>query len=221
VANAVERAYESVLSDILSGGHPTGSRLREEELAVSIGMSRTPVREALRRLHAEGIVKVLPNRGAVVANLDDSDLDDIFELRALLEGYGARRAAASATDAHLSALGALCDEMEERHARRSRSRRFDEIACLNFEFHRTLHEAGDNARLGPLLAGVMSMPLVRHTLNRYTHAELTRSFAHHRELISAISARDGVWAEAVMQAHMSAARNSLRRQYLGVSVSDA
>jgi len=218
--NAVERAYESVLSDILSGGHPAGSRLREEELAASIGMSRTPVREALRRLHAEGIVKVLPNRGAVVADLDDSDLDDIFELRALLEGYGARRAATSATDEQVSALSALCDEMEGNTAR-SRSRRFDEIARLNLEFHRTLHGAGGNARLAPLLSSVMLMPLVRHTFNRYTPEELARSFAHHRELISAISARDAVWAEAVMQAHMSAARSSLRRQYSSASLRDA
>ena len=206
--NAVDRAYESLLGDILSGVHPVGGRLREEELATSIGISRTPVREALRRLHAEGLVEVLPNRGAVVVDLNDDDLDDIFELRVLLEGYGARRAATRATQAQVSMLGGLCDEMEDR-LKRSNGRRFDEISQLNLDFHRALHEAGGNPRLVPLLSNLMVIPLVRHTFKRYSSEELARSFAHHRELAAAVGARDPAWAEAVMHAHVSAARSAL------------
>ena len=209
--NAVDRAYESVLGDILSGIHPAGGWLREEELAASVGTSRTPVREALRRLHAEGIVEVLPNRGAIVADLTDNDLDDVFELRLILEGYGARRASTRASVDQMTALGTLCDEMERRLGRSGR-KRFDEISTLNLEFHRTLHQAGGNARFLALLPSLMIMPLVRHTFTRYSAAQLARSFAHHRELIVAIGARDPAWAEAIMRAHVSAARSSLRRQ---------
>jgi DNA-binding transcriptional MocR family regulator len=79
---AVERAYEAIRGGIFSGDHPAGSRLREEELAERIGVSRTPVREALRRLDAEGLVEFMPNRGAHVASWSEDDLREIFGLRA-------------------------------------------------------------------------------------------------------------------------------------------
>lgn len=206
--NAVERAYETVLSDILSGVHPVGGRLREEELASSIGISRTPVREALRRLHAEGLVEVVANRGAMVVDLDSTEVDDIFELRVLLEGYAARQAAVRASAEDVAALEALCNTMEQCTSHLTK-RRLDEISKLNLDYHRALHEAAANRRLVPLLASLMVMPLVRHTFNRYSPDELARSFRHHRELIDAIRARNPDWAEAVMRTHVSAARSSL------------
>lgn len=206
--NAVARAYESLLNDILSGAYPVGGRLREEELAASIGTSRTPVREALRRLHAEGLVQVLPNRGAIVVDLSDEELDDLFELRFLLEGYGARRAATRATPEHVASLTRLCEEMEH-CLERTDAERFDDISRFNLEFHGTLHEAGGNPRLSPLISGLMVMPLVRRTFSRYSAEQLDRSFAHHRELVAAIEAQDPSWAEAVMHAHTSAGRSSL------------
>lgn len=208
MAKAVDQAYENLRGDILSGVHPVGARLREEELAAAIGTSRTPVREALRRLHAEGLVEVQPHRGAIVAELGDEDLDDIFELRLLLEGYGARRAASKATPEHVEALGGYCDQMEQ-CLDQPEPRQFDEIARLNLDFHKTLHAAGGNGRLLPLLSSLMVMPLVQHTFDRYTPEQLARSFSHHRELVAAIDAGDPAWAEAVMHAHVTAARSSL------------
>ena len=203
--NTVDRAYNALLAEILSGAYPVGGRLREEELAASIGISRTPVREALRRLHAEGLVEVLPRRGAIVARLEDSDLDDIFELRVLLEGYGARHAATRASADLVSVLSALCDAMDREVERGA----LDELSRLNLHFHRTVHEAGGNPRLVQLLSSLMLMPLIRHTFNAYSPEELTRSLAHHRELVAAIAARDATWAEGVMHSHVSAARSSL------------
>jgi DNA-binding GntR family transcriptional regulator len=218
MAKAVDQAYENLRGDILSGVHPVGTRLREEVLAAAIGTSRTPVREALRRLHAEGLVEVQPHRGAVVAGLGDDDIDDIFELRLLLEGYGARRAARTATSVHVRALERLCGEMEQ-CLDRPEPHKFDEIARLNLDFHRTLHAAGGNPRLLPLLSSLMVMPLVRHTFDRYSPGQLARSFSHHRELVAAIDARDPAWAEAVMHAHVTAARSSLSRNPLSTRAS--
>ena len=210
MAKAVDQAYENLRGDILSGVHPAGTHLREEVLAAAIGTSRTPVREALRRLHAEGLVEVQPHRGAVVAGLGEDDLDDIFELRILLEGYGARRAARTASSDDVVALANLCEAMEQCLGHPEPAK-FDEIARMNLDFHMTLHAAGGNPRLLPLLSSLMVMPLVRHTFDRYSPDQLARSFSHHRELVAAIEARDGAWAEAVMHAHVTAARSSLVR----------
>jgi DNA-binding GntR family transcriptional regulator len=210
VTAVADLAYQAVRESILSGSQPPGARLREEELADSIGVSRTPVREALRRLHAEGLVEILPNRGAVVVGWGADDLDEIFELRTLLEGYGARRAAGHTTAEQLAELRTLCDTMDLRMAHLS-DEAYSEITDLNLHFHRLVHAAASNRRLLPLLAGIIQAPLVRHTFHRYTHEELARSFAQHRELVEALAASDPDWAESVMQCHVRAARASLRR----------
>jgi len=210
MAQAVDLVYRAVRDGILSGTHPAGSRLPEEELAAAIGVSRTPVREALRRLHAEGLVEVLPIRGAVVARWADHDLDEIFELRTLLEGYGARRASERVIPAELETLSSLCDEMDRRLHQRTK-RAYDEITELNLEFHQRIHRATGNKRLLVLLSNLIQVPIVHHNFHRYTPAELARSFSHHRELVDALGARDGDWAESVMHSHLRAARASLQR----------
>jgi DNA-binding GntR family transcriptional regulator len=205
---ASARAYEGLRQEILAGTHAAGSWLREEELAASLGVSRTPVREALQRLQAEGLVELVPNRGAQVSPWSDTDLDDIFELRALLEGYAARRAA-EAGSRELSGLLALCEEMEQRLENLDKQA-YNEITELNLQFHRAVHLDSANRLLPGLLSGVIQVPLVRHTFHHYTPAELARSFAQHRELIEALGSGDGNWAESVMRSHVLAARASLR-----------
>ena len=93
MARLASEAYEKVRGRILSGELGDGVRLGEEELAEALSISRTPVREALRRLAAEGLVELLPNRGARVPRWDESDVNDIFDLRAVLESHAAGRAA--------------------------------------------------------------------------------------------------------------------------------
>ncbi len=93
MARAAEKAYSAVRERILRGIYPPALRITEQEIADSTGVSRTPVREALRRLQAEGLVTVIANQGALVTEWSPHDTDDVFELRALLEPYGAARAA--------------------------------------------------------------------------------------------------------------------------------
>jgi DNA-binding GntR family transcriptional regulator len=218
VTAVADLAYKAVRESILSGAERPGARLREEELAASIGVSRTPIREALRRLHAEGLVEILPNRGAVVVPWGEDELDEIFELRTLLEGYSARRAAGHATAEQLTELHGLCDTMDLRTEHLTEEA-YAEITDLNLRFHHVVHAAAANRRLHSLLAGIIQVPLVRHTFHRYTHEELTRSFAQHRELVEALAAGDPDWAESVMQCHVRAARASLRRaDYVALGV---
>ncbi len=203
---AVERAYEAIRSGIFSGEHPAGSRLREEELAERIGVSRTPVREALRRLDAEGLVEFMPNRGAHVASWSDDDLREIFALRALLESFGARLAAARIDHETLAGLRELCDAMDLALTGEGPDQ-VERVAELNNQFHQGVLAASGSNRLPLLLSSLVEAPLVYRTFRRYSAEQVARSMSHHRELLAALEIGDGEWAESVMRSHVLAARN--------------
>ncbi len=209
MSQSAVRVQEELRGDILGGRCEPGSRLREEELAERFGLSRTPVREALRRLEADGLVTVTPRRGAEVVRWRDDDLAELVELRALLEGHAARRAAVGG-GVDLVALTELCARMEAEAPPGTEPRDgADEITRLNMELHRAVHRAGGKL-LPDLLARLIDVPVVRRTFHTYSDAELRRSFAQHRELVDALAAGDGDWAAAVMQAHIRAAGATLR-----------
>ena len=124
---AVDKAYEAVRSGIIAGRYLAGARLTEQEIATTVGVSRTPVREALRRLDAEGLVEFTPNLGAVVTIWSEADSDEVFDLRAMLESYSARRATLRAAPEQIAELRRLAEtqyrESVERKARPSRAHR--------------------------------------------------------------------------------------------------
>lgn len=204
---ASDLAYEAVLADIIAGTYPVGHRIREEEVAARVGVSRTPVREALRRLHAEGLVDLPPHRGAVVQS-DMYELEELFELRALLEGYGAERAAARRGPADLATLSGLCDSMD---ALVEAGDSLAELTALNVAFHRAVQVAAGTARLLGMLPGLTVSPLVRETFRHYTPVELARSMNQHRELVDALTVGDPAWARSVIRAHLYAGRAALLR----------
>lgn len=208
MARAAEQAYAYIHEGIVSGDLPPGSHLREEDLADQIGVSRTPIREALRRLASEGLVEFAPNRGAQVAAWSDRDLAEIFDLRAVLEGFAARLAARNGTSADVAKLRDLADSMEELAAGRARDR-IDRISELNREFHGLIVDIADNRHLAGLVAGLVQVPLVHRTFRRYSDEELARSMGHHRELIDAIERHDVNWAGTAMRSHIYAARTVL------------
>ncbi|MBA2528368.1 MAG: GntR family transcriptional regulator [Euzebyales bacterium] len=203
-----ERAYLEIRARVLAGDYPGGSRLREEELAKAVGVSRTPVREALRRLDAEGLVEFVPNRGAHVAAWSEDDLAEIFGLRTVLEGYGARLCARKVAASDLEELCALAEQMESL-ASRGVDGHYDEMAVLNHRFHRLVIEAAGNKRLAGLLDSLVQFPLQHRTLRQYSDERLARSMAQHRELVQALATGDGEWAEAAMRAHVLGAQHSL------------
>lgn len=205
MARAAEAASATLRAAILGGELPPGARLGEVELAEQLGVSRTPVREALRRLAADGLVEVLPHRGARVVQWSAEDLEEIYELRALLESHGAARAATRVHPEELPGLAALCADME-RCARRGPARDLDRLATLNAEFHQRILVASGSARLAGLMSSVVQVPLVLRTFDRYSPEALERSLGHHRELVAALAAGDAEWARSVMRSHVLAAR---------------
>jgi len=203
-SRAVERAYRQIKTDVLAGIHPIGARLKEEELAEQTGVSRTPVREALRRLNAEGLVDFTPHQGAYVATWSSQDIEEIFGLRAVLESYGVRLAATRISDLQIDELEAMADAVEA--AAEEGALDLGRISRLNDRFHKIMLSAAGNKRLVRLLSGIVEMPIVLRTYGIYTPEQLRRSFNHHRELITALRVRDPDWAAAVMEAHVRAAQ---------------
>ncbi|WP_203595965.1 FCD domain-containing protein [Actinomadura bangladeshensis] len=206
----MDRVYTRLRADILDGVHPPGARLGEAELAEQTGSSRTPVREALRRLEVEGLVEVLPHRGARVPDWTPEDLEEIYDLRMLLEGAAARRAATRIEPKDTGRMAELCDLMEE-SAASGDGQDLDRVAELNAEFHGIVRAAAASTRLVSMLNAVVQLPLVMRTFHRYSPDDLARSSAHHRELVAALRAADGTWAESVMRAHVLAAKAVLLR----------
>jgi DNA-binding GntR family transcriptional regulator len=207
---AAARAYASVRDGIVRGAYAAGARLTELDLAQTIGVSRTPVREALRRLHAEGLVEFEPNHGAVVAAFDLEDAEEIFELRALLEPISARRAAERAAPAIIAQLRALSQQQMLESTQR-RAGYLTRISDLNDRFHRLIQAAANSPRLAKTLAGLIEAPLILRTFAQYSSAELRRSADQHLELVQAFEARDPMWAHSVMHAHILAGRATYLR----------
>ncbi len=204
---AADHAYRLIRDEILSGRRASGSWLREGDLADSTGVSRTPVREALRRLTAEGLVRYERNRGVQVQDWSADDLDEIFSLRSVLEPWGCRLAAAAGL-VDLVALRALADEMDDVVGRADPD--LGRLTELNNRFHRAVLEGSGNSRLPSLIASVVQVPLVWRTFSHYSPEALARSLAHHHELVAALAAGDGDWAESVMRSHVRAAWTSVR-----------
>lgn len=205
---AVDRVYATLRQGILDGIYAPGARLGEADLAVALGVSRTPVREALRRLGSEGLLSTLPNKGARVRTWTTSELSDISDLRALLEGHAARQAATRVTVADIAAMDDLATRMEAATAEGTPAD-IDLITELNREFHGAVIAASGNALLPELMHSLLHVPVISRTYRRYTPARMRQSMRQHRELVDALRAGDPAWAEAVMRVHVLSARPAL------------
>lgn len=202
---ASERAQVALREQILSGALPAGAHLGEVELAGRLGLSRTPVREALSRLAAEGLVELHAHRGARVTRFTEADLDDAFDVRRALEPRATERAATRATAADLDELDDLARTMLALGAP-GPGQDLDGLVERNRRFHARLIEIADTPALASALAGVVHTPVVLRTFHSYDADSLARSLAHHAEIVAALCAGDGTWAAAVMVSHIANAR---------------
>lgn len=211
-SSVAERVYQSVRSAIMDGRFAGGARLKEIALAAELHASRTPIREALVQLERDGLVVLLPNRGAIVRSLDEQDVEDAFQLRALLEGFGAAQAALRLPENIIQELERLCDEMEGPNGQGQRPEVIAYLLERNDRFHQIILEASGNRRLIAALHADMEIPRIYRTYYWYTDKERQRSFLYHRELVEAFRRRDTLWAEAAMKSHIHAARDYLVAQ---------
>ena len=210
MADAVERAYLLIRERIIDGSYQAGQHLRSEEQAAAVGVSRTPVREALRRLHSEGLVDFRTNYGAYVTGWTDADIDEVFGLRVVLESYAAELAATSLTAGEIGLIERCAQETHDLAVEQASGFR-DRIAVANNTLHGTIIRAAANRRLSAMIGGVMEMPLIMRTLSYYSEEDLLRSAGHHGELVSAFRARDPHWASSIMRSHLLAAHHVVKQ----------
>lgn len=205
---AADRAVEILRGLIVSGKYVPGDHLGEVEIATSLGMSRTPVREALRRLTSEGLVEVTSRKGARVTAWSRHELEHVFALRAQLEGFGAAEAAKLASDADIEHLEGVAREIEW-HASVSPEQYLGHVYELNTEFHTALLAIAGSSALSNALAGLVHAPVLVRTLHAFDEPAMRRSVNHHLEIVAALRAHDPAWAKSVMHSHLLSARASL------------
>lgn len=216
---SADRVYELIKSRILNGQCSAGSYVRESTIGREYSVSRTPIREALRRLVSEGWAEAIPHHGVRVVAWTQRDVEEVFELRALLEPHVVRRASSRVTVEQFAELRSLAKEMEE-IAGGPGPAELERITALNACFHDCLIKAADSPRLQRLFDAVVQVPVSRRSFHHYTHEEMQRSMQHHRELIRALSLSDGEWAASIMRAHVLGARAAHLRWTIDTQVVD-
>ncbi len=205
MTTSAERAYAQIKAMILSGQKKGGSRLPEDTLASEIGISRTPVRDALRRLQSDGLITITPNSGARVASWNRDELGEIAHMRVLLEGYAAELAARKITPAEIETLRGYAVEMENALGEDGIVD-LDLMSRRNLDFHRGIAQASRNMRLIASLEPLWSFSLVIRKFALFSRTRIERSTAHHREILEALEAGDAEWAGAIMRTHIRASR---------------
>ncbi|MEM1077010.1 MAG: GntR family transcriptional regulator [Pseudomonadota bacterium] len=201
--NAAEHAYRTIRANIVSGLLQEGERLTEKRLSDDLGLSRTPVREAIGRLILEGFVERQSGYTTRVAKFPEDEIEQIFQIRKLLETYSAQRAARHATQEDIAALKEILVDMRAHTPPRS-DEDYHILTEANERFHRRIVMAARSPRLTALMTMAFDVGMVTRTYRIYSDADLIRSLHHHAELIDAIEARAPEWAESLMATHLLA-----------------
>ncbi|QGU00544.1 Transcriptional regulator, GntR family [Candidatus Syntrophocurvum alkaliphilum] len=198
-----ELVLEAIREAIISGSLKPRERLMEIQLAEELGVSRTPVREALRKLELEGFIVMVPRKGAYVADISFKDIADVFEIRAALEGLAASLAAERITDEELEEMERLLVEKAECIA----TNNIDRLVEVDTRFHEIIYIASRNERLTTIINNL------REQIQRFRLTSLSypgrkkQSMEEHRTLTEAIQSRDINYARQVAQEHIENAEN--------------
>ena len=195
-----QSAYERLREEIRSGLLRPGARLTETDLAERLSISRTPVREAIRRLEAEGLVDHQPRTGAVVRQLDYPEIMELYEMRTVLEGTAARLAARAASPMELEELRSINDDLAGATGDGAA------MARLNRQFHARLLDAARNRFLVRSMASIESTMLILGPTSMAAEGRAEEAVAEHATVLEALEARDGATAEIRMRAHMERAQ---------------
>lgn len=193
-----QQAYDEIRRRILSGELRPSSVLSEHQLAASMQLSRTPVREAIKRLEQEGLVQSLPNRGTFVTELSAHDILEIYQIRERLESLAARIAAEHMTPDEVRTLE---QEITLTQACIAEGRMTDAFAA-DIRFHKLITAVTQNERLSTVLATFDDQMYRVRALLTQSSERLKASFDQHRAIVERIQARDGPGAERMMEEHL-------------------
>ncbi|MCW2901348.1 MAG: GntR family transcriptional regulator [Streptosporangiaceae bacterium] len=183
---------------IIDGRLRPGTPLREVTLAEQLGVSRTPIREALFTLSRENLVDLKPNRGATVRRFTRDDLADVYGLRATLEAHAARMAAGRITDEQVTRLRESCDRL----AALREGAKPSEQAAEDYTFHSLMTDATGSRQMQSMVREVLAFTITYRSDFAYTEAQMRHAEQQHREVTAALAARDGDLAGRLLQGHV-------------------
>ncbi|MBO8159785.1 GntR family transcriptional regulator [Thermosyntropha sp.] len=200
-----ELVLEAIREAIINGTLKPRERLMEIQLAEELGVSRTPVREALRKLELEGFIVMVPRKGAYVADLSFKDITDVFEIRAALEALAAGLAAERITDDELENMERLLVEKAEAIAIND----MNKLVEVDTKFHEAIYKASRNERLLPIINNLREQIQRFRTTSLAYPGRMKQSLEEHRAIVEALQARDIQLARNLAQEHIENAENSM------------
>jgi DNA-binding GntR family transcriptional regulator len=206
-ASLTKVVSDRIRGQILDGSLKPGTRLVEDRLSAELGVSRVPVREALRGLSVEGLVRLEPHRGATVAEITPQIVAELVEVRALLEGLNARLAARR----HDPAILVLLRETLQRGNEAARSETSEQLAALNAEFHERLSEASRNSVLSDMMRGLRERTGIAFAINGRARARA--DWHEHAAVLEAVIAGDEELAALLATRHVQNAAAAFARDH--------
>jgi len=194
-----EKTYDYLKSNILSGRFVPGERLAEEHLAEELRISRTPVREALHKLEQEGLIEPLESRGFCVPHDSPEEIEDLFDIRTVLEGYTLKIICERITDEQIEKLQEMIDKAEDA----LRRKRIDEVFQWNTQFHDTLHSlVADKRRFHSLIVNMRKYVLRYRKDTLQNLGAGKRAIDGHRQILLSLKLKDPELCERVMRIHI-------------------
>lgn len=205
------RVFQTIRDGILSGKYKENDELRENTIGKELGVSRTPVREALRQLELEGLVTIVPNKGAYVTGISQKDVWDIYMIRSLLEGLCARWAAENISEEQM-------DELEEAillsefQLKKTSGFNPEQVTALDGRFHAILYEASGSRMLSHVLTDFHNYVQNARKFSIVSEERARKSIREHRQILRAIRDRDADMAEQLANEHIMHVMQNLRKQ---------
>ena len=195
------RVFQKIREDILTGVYKEHDELREVSIGEELGVSRTPVREALRQLELEGLVTIVPNKGAYVKGITKKDVHDIYKIRSLLEGLCAKWATEHITDQQIEELEEIV-LLSEFHLKKQGQGKAKQVSDLDGKFHKVLYEASNSRILEHVLSDFHKYVKMARTMSVGEKERAEKSIDEHRAILEAIRKKDANLAEQLANQHI-------------------
>ena len=201
------RVFNRLREDILSGKYAKGEELREIAIGAEMGVSRTPVREAIRQLELEGLVRIVPNKGAYVTGITEKDVHDIYHIRSYLEGLCARWACVHITGERLEQLEEII-YLAEFHTKK---KHWEQVVELDNKFHEVIYESCESKMLEHILRDFHHYVERVRRISLAEEGRAQHSNTEHTAILEALRARDGERAEKLAHEHIMRTIDNLNR----------
>ena len=205
------RVFQKIRDGILEGKYKEHDELRENTIGKELGVSRTPVREALRQLELEGLVTIIPNKGAYVTGISPKDVRDIYMVRSMLEGLCARWATENITEEQLDELEEII-LLSEFHIKKEGNSNANQVAALDGKFHSVLYEASNSRILCHILTDFHKYVLMARRSSIVSEERARKSIREHKQILRAIRDKDADLAEQLANEHILHVMQNLKKQ---------